>query len=195
MKLIEQIKNNLLNLNLFIQKHFVAFVIISILLMIIINTFWFSMMDPNGNSDDFAFNRTTIKVGEKDEDGKKIDEFKFISNSFTDACHYTFTTMSTIGYGDITPKSSNAKYWTMVMHIIAIIMSLKVFEYFISDDASSKALLKRINELDAENEELKQTNTELIDNNRILQTSCGVAIQKFKRQLIKKREFNAVTPQ
>jgi len=176
---INIIKNFLTNFNLFLQKHFVGFVLISIILIIIINSIWFSTMDPNENFDNFHFNRTIIKIGEKEINGKTIDIYKFISDPFTDACHYTFTTMSTIGYGDITPKSTPAKYWTMVMHILAIIMSLKIFEYFITDDASSKALLKRINELDNENENLKNKNKELTV---LINTKCAnIAIQKLKK--------------
>lgn len=174
-------KNILLNFNLFLQKHFIGFILISILCIIIINSIWFSIMDPNEHIDKFDFNRTIIKIGETEKDGKVIDIYKFISDPFTDACHYTFTTMSTVGYGDITPKSTGAKYWTMIMHIIAIIMSLKIFEYFISEDASSKALLKRINELDNENDKLKNEN----DNLKILfNNKCTKeAIDKFKEKM------------
>ena len=174
------INNIIIKINVLLQQHFIAFVLISILLFIIINSILFSMMNPNENIDNFHFNRTIIKIGEKEQNGKIIDIYDFISDPFTDACHYTFTTMATVGYGDITPKSTIAKYWTMFMHIITIIMSLKIFEYFITDEASSKALLKRINELNNENEELKEKNNEfkkILTNN-----STTKAIQTFKKQ-------------
>lgn len=153
MTLLNKIKNTFNKFNIFLQNHFIAVLICCIIILISINLVWFSQMDPNGNSDDFSFNRTIVEIG-KDKDGKPI--YDFISSSFTDACHYTLTSMSTVGYGDITPKTSSAKYWTMGMHIIIIIMSYKLFEYFSSDDASSQSLLKTINLLSAENDQLKE---------------------------------------
>jgi len=153
MELLNKIKINLINpIIIFFQNHFIAVLICCILLLISVNWYWFAQMDPNGNPNDFSFNRTTIEIG-KDKDGNPI--YDFISGSFTDACHYTLTSMSTVGYGDITPKTSSAKYWTMSMHIMIIIMSYKLFEYFSSDDASSQSLLKTINLLNAENDQLK----------------------------------------
>lgn len=175
--MLDKIKYLLINLNLLIQKHFVAYVILCIVLIIIVNWIWFSTMDPNENLDNYSFNRPSI-ILEKDKEGNLIKS-KFISDSFTDACHYTFTTMSTVGYGDITPKSTSAKYWTMIMHIVSIVMSLKLFEYFITDDASSKALLKRINELDKEKEDLINDKNEL---QKLFNTKCiNTAITKLKK--------------
>jgi len=167
-------------INIFLQNHFISFLIFFIIIIITINWIWFSAMDPNGNVDEFSFNRTTIVIG-KDKDNNPIN--KFISSSFTDACHYTLTSISTVGYGDITPKSSAAKYWTMGMHMIIIIMSYKLFEYFANDDASSQSLLKEINKLDAENTELK---SQLELNN----STVHKAASKFRNNLNTKIHTN-----
>ena len=117
-------------------------------------------MDPNEIIKN-SFNRTTIET-----DDKKL---KFISDPFTDACHYTFTTMSTVGYGDITPKSTAAKYWTMFMHIIAIFISLRLFDYYISDNSSNKALIEQMSQLEKSKKEYEDKNKILEDKNKILE--------------------------
>jgi hypothetical protein len=146
--------------NLLIQKNLAVFVIIVCLFLIIINTIWFSVMDPNETIKN-SFNRTTIETNNK--------KLKFISDPFTDACHYTFTTMSTVGYGDITPKSTAAKYWTMFMHIIAIFISLRLFDYYISDESSNKALIDQMTQLEKSKKEYEDKNKILEDKNKILE--------------------------
>lgn len=41
-------------------------------------------------------------------------------NTLTDAVYYTFVTFSTVGFGDITPVSQNAKYFTVSMILIGL---------------------------------------------------------------------------
>jgi hypothetical protein len=155
--------------NLLIQKNLAVFVIIVCLFLIIINTIWFSVMDPNETIKN-SFNRTTIETNDK--------KLKFISDPFTDACHYTFTTMSTVGYGDITPKSTAAKYWTMFMHIIAIFISLRLFDYYISDDSSNKALIDQMTQLEKSKKEYEDKNKILEDKNKLLENK-NIEINKI----------------
>jgi hypothetical protein len=169
--------------NLLIQKNLAVFVIIVCLFLIIINTIWFSVMDPNETIKN-PFNRTTIETNNK--------KLKFISDPFTDACHYTFTTMSTVGYGDITPKSTAAKYWTMFMHIIAIFISWRLFDYYISDDSSNKALMDQMTQLEKSKKEYEDKNKILEDKNieinKLLQNSAIVS------KLLTKTKNNKINP-
>jgi hypothetical protein len=176
--------------NLLIQKNLAVFVIIVCLFLIIINTVWFSVMDPNEIIKN-SFNRTTIET-----DDKKL---KFISDPFTDACHYTFTTMSTVGYGDITPKSTAAKYWTMFMHIIAIFISLRLFDYYISDNSSNKALIDQMSQLEKSKKEYEDKNKILEDKNKILEDK-NIEINKLLQnpaivsKLLSKPKNNQINP-
>ena len=47
--------------------------------------------------------------------------------SFLDSCYYTLVTFSTIGYGDITPKSNRAKIMTMVI-VVGLILNVYMLD-------------------------------------------------------------------
>lgn len=133
----------------FINKHYVILFITMLTLCCIVNAIWFSNMDPN-DPDNFAFNRTTRK--KKDGNG---DEF--ISNSTIDSLYFSFTTFSTVGYGDITPKSSLAKSWVTFVHCLVILFSYKLFEYYMNVDSNTNesALFATYDRVRNENIELK----------------------------------------
>ena len=120
-----------------IHKHFTPFVIAIITICVIITTIWFVTMDPNEDPNLQAFNRTIIKDSN--------DNLKYATDPFTDACYFTFTTISTVGYGDITPRTAGAKYWTMIIQGCAIFISLRLFEYFINLDECQHELLTKKN--------------------------------------------------
>ena len=47
--------------------------------------------------------------------------------SFLDSCYYTLVTFSTIGYGDITPKSNRAKIMTMII-VVGLILNVYMLD-------------------------------------------------------------------
>ena len=58
-----------------------------------------------------------------------------VRNRITDGVYFTTTQLSTIGYGDITPKSNTAKNICSIVHIFIIAISLKLFsEYCIMNE-------------------------------------------------------------
>lgn len=118
---------------LFLQKHFVFSLTVIIILCMVINWFIFAY-DNNENP---HFHRNHIVVNENEKDIKK-----YLSSPFTDATHFTLTTFSTVGYGDISPLSSPAKAWTNFMQFLVIVMTLKLFEYVSSNNSSCQADFK-----------------------------------------------------
>ncbi len=54
---------------------------------------------------------------------KKHDE----DISFLDSCYYTLVTFSTIGYGDVTPKSNRAKIMTMII-VVGLILNVYILD-------------------------------------------------------------------
>ena len=49
--------------------------------------------------------------------------------SYLDSLYYTLQTITTVGYGDITPKSSRAKYITIII-MISLLFNLFNFNLF-----------------------------------------------------------------
>ena len=119
--------------SIFLQQHFLLSLLIVIVICIIINTIIFIFDDIENPH----FNRNYNIINENGKD-KKI----YLSSPFIDATHFTFTTFSTVGYGDITPKTSIAKSWTNVMMFVVIVMTLKLFEYNSSNNSSCQADFK-----------------------------------------------------
>jgi hypothetical protein len=118
MKNIATLMKPLSVLNSLISKYYVRSLIVIIILFVIVNIVWFNSMDAN--SSDLAFNRTVI--------GPEGDK-QFKCSNATDGLYFTFTTLSTVGYGDIAPLSSAAKQWTTLMHVIIIYLTLKLCDY------------------------------------------------------------------
>jgi len=50
-----------------------------------------------------------------DEDDWDLHYIKQKKMSYLDSLYYTLQTITTVGYGDITPKSSRSKYITIIM--------------------------------------------------------------------------------
>lgn len=148
--------------SMFIQKHFIFSLFIIILTCFIITLILFTNDEKNTENPNFNRNYNIEII-----DDKEIK--KFVSSPFTDAMHYTLTTFSSVGYGDITPLSSSAKAWTNIMQFFVILMSLKLFEYIYTDKSSLQSLYKQntelsstISKLTIENDQLKKINDEII---------------------------------
>lgn len=117
--------------NSFFSRHYVLLFIIILIVCFIINWYVFSQMDPNGEADKMAFNRIIVpKEGVQNEK-------EFISNNVTDSLYFTLTTFSTIGYGDITPRTTSAKAWCGIMHTLVILFTYKLYEHYMTVDKSS----------------------------------------------------------
>lgn len=163
----------------FIQRHFILSLFIIICLCFIITFIIFlndtDIQNPNFNRDH------TIKI----INNKRIKQYT--SSTFTDTLHYVLTTFSTVGYGDITPISSNAKIWTNIMQLVVIIITLKLFDYISSDDSVTlQYLIKRIQNMSSEITNLERENLELkhnIEYNQIQQKpSVQKAVNIFKKR-------------
>ena len=141
-----------------IQRHVIFTVISVIIIVFIINFILFSIDNDDVNKG--HFNRNII---ESEENGKLIK--KYVSSPALDACHYTFSTISTVGYGDISPKTSVAKSWTIFYHMLTIILSLKLFDYYYNKDSVTLESLKnRVENLSLENVMLNDINKTLTKN-------------------------------
>lgn len=119
-------KYTILKPSYFMQSHFIFSLICVIVIIFIGNLILFSYENDDVDKGHFARNYDTI-------DDKKV----YVSSPSLDAFHYTLTTMSTVGYGDIIPKTSAAKQWTIFTHILVILMSYKLFDYIYNPNSKS----------------------------------------------------------
>lgn len=58
------------------------------------------------------------------------EEFGF--KGLLDPFYFSFTTMSTVGYGDFTPKTDRAKALVMTQHAVMIVGVVTLVNFFIS---------------------------------------------------------------
>jgi voltage-gated potassium channel len=58
------------------------------------------------------------------------EEFGF--KGLLDPFYFSFTTMSTVGYGDFTPKTDRAKALVMTQHAVIIVGVVTLVNFFIS---------------------------------------------------------------
>lgn len=154
---VNTFKQKFFHLNYLLQKHFISFLILIIFIIIIINWIIFAIDDYNlKNNIKCNFNRN-----------KKSDN-EFESYSLIDSIHYTLTSFSTIGYGDIIPNTTSAKIWTNFMHIIIIFITLKLFEYIYTpyDQGSIQSLTNEIKRLNDEKSILEKDKYNLINENQ-----------------------------
>ena len=175
-------------LNTAFNRHYVLIFIIMLTMCCIVNWYWFDQMDPNGNPDEWAFNR--MVVTKTDADGSTHNEF--LSNSMVDSLYFSFTTFSTVGYGDVTPKSSMAKTWVGFLHGSIILFTYKLFEYYmnIDKDTNESALYMAYAhehndniKLRASNYELESQNTELRNNVSGMQKTDAIrTLQRVARE-------------
>ncbi len=49
-------------------------------------------------------------------------------HAITDAIYFTSTTMSTVGYGDMTPQVQGAKLWTVFIQMTSLFLGMRLFE-------------------------------------------------------------------
>lgn len=134
--------------NTFFSRHYVLIFIILLIVCCIINCYIFSCMDPN-DPNNWDFTRSV-----KELDNKKYD---FISNPIVDGLYFTFTTFSTIGYGDVVPKSSRAKIWCGFIHGSVILLTYKLFEYYmnVDNESNESALFTAYEQMRSEKENLE----------------------------------------
>ena len=133
-----------------IQSHYIITIVIVFFIIYIGNLILF--LHEKDNIDGGHFHRNIIE-----KNGKK----QYASSAPLDAAHYTFTTLSTVGYGDIIPKTSSAKIWTMFTHLLVIFSTLKLFDYISNPNANSiSSLMNIVKELDSkvEKEKLERDN-------------------------------------
>lgn len=57
------------------------------------------------------------------------DDFGF--QRAIDPFYFSFTTMSTVGYGDFTPKTVRAKTLVMTQHVMLIVGVITIIKFFI----------------------------------------------------------------
>src|SRR5574343_2079004 len=105
--LFEKVKSQAIRFNRYIGKHLIVAVLIVITIFIIINSFLMYHVDTIG-----AFNN---------KKGTKLD-------AFVDGIYFTSTTMSTVGYGDITPQTKSAKVFATFMQVIALFLGMRLFD-------------------------------------------------------------------
>ncbi len=130
----------------FIQSHFILSLLIILTLCILINYLLFKINDDEPDKCEFA--RTT-EVKNINGEEKTIHR----SSPFTDAIHYSFTTFSTVGYGDIIPKTTHAKSWTIFMHSLVMYISYKLFEYVYNPNSEAiRPVINRLKELSEANQ-------------------------------------------
>ena len=184
---LQPIRDTVRSINTFFIRHFVFTFIILLIICCIVNWIWFCQMDPNGDPNEMSYNRTIIT--KTNADGTSTNEF--ISSSFADGVYFTFTSFSTIGYGDITPKTSVAKSWTIFMQTIVILFSYKLFEFYMNVDKNTNesALYNAYEQERNENikikKELASTN-ERIEN--IRKNYAATCFQKVWREKQKGRQ-------
>ena len=90
---------------LYLKKHRkIRYIVISIILIFLFTIIYWSL----GTNDNFSFNTSQTEV------------------SFLDALYFTLVTQTTIGYGDISPKSQLMRFIT-VCHIISLIITIIFF--------------------------------------------------------------------
>ncbi len=105
--LFERVKLDAIRFNRYIGKHLIVAVLIVIVIFILINSFLMYHVDTIG-----AFNN---------KKGTKMD-------AFVDGIYFTSTTMSTVGYGDITPQTKSAKIFTTCMQVVVLFLSMRLFD-------------------------------------------------------------------
>jgi hypothetical protein len=98
---------NILN---FFKDHYVKTILIFFIIILIINLFLigYGHFDAEPTDDQKRFERTPW-------------------NTVIDSVYFTTTQLSTIGYGDITAKTTTAKNVCSLVHVFIIIISLKLF--------------------------------------------------------------------
>lgn len=112
-------------------NYLITLTIVVLILWIIIFS-WF-LVEENKYGDKVveksSFMRTYYEI---EENG--IKKKKYYANSFADSIYFISTMCGTFGYGDIYPKTSNAKGLISFMHLIIIIFIMNLYEnIFISN--------------------------------------------------------------
>lgn len=97
----------------FLQKSYIRTIIIFCTIILIINLILIGTghFDSEPAEGEEKFKRTT-------------------GNTITDSLYFTTTQVSSIGYGDITPKTTIAKWMCSFCHILIISISLKLISEF-----------------------------------------------------------------
>ena len=102
---LNNINIKILHLLLYLKKHRkIRYIVISVILIFLFTIIYWSL----GTNDNFSFNTSQTEL------------------SFLDALYFTLVTQTTIGYGDISPKSQLMRFIT-VCHIISLIITIIFF--------------------------------------------------------------------
>ncbi len=101
------IKAHLIRFNKYIGKHFVVAILIVFVLFIFVNAFLMYNVSTIG-----AFNNSQ---------GTKLD-------ALTNGLYFTTSTMTTVGYGDITPQTNSCKLWVTFMQFTAMYLGMRLFD-------------------------------------------------------------------
>ncbi len=97
----------------FLQKSYIRTIAIFFIIILIVNLILIGL----GHFD-----------SEPEEGGKKFK--RDYGNTMTDGLYFTTTQFSTIGYGDITPKTQFSKWICAMVHFTVIAITLKLFSEF-----------------------------------------------------------------
>lgn len=110
----EKLKKEIKHINSLIKRKLIRVVIFTIIVFVIINAILFYKPD-------------TEKA--KDAEGAYFNNNPGnLKNNIIDSIYFTSTTISTTGYGDIVPLTPSTKVWTTFMQIVALYLSMRLFE-------------------------------------------------------------------
>ena len=94
----------------FLQKSYIRTIFIFFVIILIVNL----ILIGNGHFD-----------AEPDDGSVKFE--RTVNNTLVDGFYFTTTQFSTIGYGDVTPKTNISKGISSLFHIVIIALTLKLF--------------------------------------------------------------------
>ena len=115
--MIENISASILK---FCRKNYIKTLIIIFIIMLIINL----LLIGCGHFDD-SDDESDNNSDDNSKDNKKIIK-RNAGNTLTDGFYFTTTQFSTVGYGDITPKTTIAKWISGFFHITIVAISLSL---------------------------------------------------------------------
>jgi hypothetical protein len=110
-KVFEKIGNGLLKIKTIVKNYYSIQIAIFFIIILCVNA-WL------------------IKNGHFDNEDPQIEDIRKEGKTAVDSFYFTSTQFSTIGYGDISPKSKRARIISSFFHIIIIALTFKLFAEF-----------------------------------------------------------------